>query len=191
MILSAPHCLCWLFYFQNIITFLFKIFSYAAEILILSDVVDFLTGSLGMPYSIVTAQQACSTELVAPHCCNLCWFFRILLPSNSKQFSYAAVGLEIHVSNCSKCYHVFSFATGMLRQWSAAALPLQILVEQHYEFTSALGIHLLDMNSAIRFQICIDIDHIWITQVQYASLCCRNCCRVLAVDRRVTRTSSS
>ena len=118
-------------------------------------------------------------------------FCRILLPSNSKQFSYAAAGLEIRVSNRSKCYHVFSFATGMLRQWSAAALPLQILVEQHCEFTSALGIHLLDMNSAIRFQICIDIDHIWITQVQYVSFCCRNCCRVLAVDHRVTRTSSS
>ena len=45
--------------------------------------------------------------------------------------------------------------------------------------------------SSIRFQICIDIDHIWITQVQYVSFCCRNCCRVLAVDHRVTRTSSS
>ena len=30
----------------------------------LSDAVDFLTMSLGIPYSVVTAQQACSTEMV-------------------------------------------------------------------------------------------------------------------------------
>ena len=64
MILSVPHCLCWLFYFQNIITFLFEKLTCAVEILILSDAVDFLTMSLGMPYSVVTAQQACSTEMV-------------------------------------------------------------------------------------------------------------------------------
>ena len=29
MILSVPHCLCWLFYFQNIVTFLFEKLSYA------------------------------------------------------------------------------------------------------------------------------------------------------------------
>ncbi len=63
MILSVPHCLCWLFYFQNIITFLFEKISFAVEILIWSDAVDFLTKSLGMPYSVVTAQQAC-TEMV-------------------------------------------------------------------------------------------------------------------------------
>ena len=64
MIQSVPHCLCWLFYFQNSITFLFEKLSCAVEILILSDAVDFLTKSLGMPYSVVTAQQACSTEMV-------------------------------------------------------------------------------------------------------------------------------
>ena len=64
MILSVPHCLCWLFYFQNIITFLFEKLSCAVEILIWSDTVDFLTKSLGMPYSVVTAQQACSIEMV-------------------------------------------------------------------------------------------------------------------------------
>ena len=38
--------------------------SCAVEILIWSDAVDFLTKLLGMPYSVVTAQQACSTEMV-------------------------------------------------------------------------------------------------------------------------------
>ena len=64
MILSVPHCLCWLFYFQNIIMFLFEKLTCAVEILILSDAVDFLTQSLGMLYSVVTAQQDCSTEMV-------------------------------------------------------------------------------------------------------------------------------
>ena len=64
MILSVPHCLCWSFYFQNIITFLFEKLSCAVEILIWSDAVDFLIKWLGMPYSGVTAQQACSTEMV-------------------------------------------------------------------------------------------------------------------------------
>ena len=64
MSLSVPHCLWWLFYFQNIITFLFEKLNCAVEILIWSDPVDFLTKSLGMPYSVVTAQQACSTEMV-------------------------------------------------------------------------------------------------------------------------------
>ena len=64
MILYVPHCLCWLFYFQNIIMFLFEKLSCAVEILIWSDTVDFLTRLLGMPYSVVTAQQACSTEMV-------------------------------------------------------------------------------------------------------------------------------
>ena len=64
MILYVPHCLCCLFYFQNIITFLFEKLTCAVEILILSDAVDLLTKSLGMPYSVVTAQQACSTEMV-------------------------------------------------------------------------------------------------------------------------------
>ena len=64
MNLSVPHCLCWLFYLQNIITFLFEKLSCAVEILIWSDTVDFLTKLLGMPYSVVTAQQACSTEMV-------------------------------------------------------------------------------------------------------------------------------
>ena len=64
MILSVPHCLCWLFYFQNIFTFLFQKLSCAVEILIWSDAVDFLTKSPGMPYSVTTAQQACSTEMV-------------------------------------------------------------------------------------------------------------------------------
>ena len=48
MIPSVPHCLCWLVYFQNIITFLFEKISCAVEILILSDIVDFLTKSLEM-----------------------------------------------------------------------------------------------------------------------------------------------
>ena len=64
MILSVPHCLCWSFYFQNIITFLFEKLSCAVEILIWSDAVDFLIKLLGMPYSVVTAQRACSTEMV-------------------------------------------------------------------------------------------------------------------------------
>ena len=64
MILSVPDCLCWLFYFQNIITFLFEKLSCAFEILIWSNAVDFITKSLGMPYSVVTAQRACSTEMV-------------------------------------------------------------------------------------------------------------------------------
>ena len=64
MILSVPHCLCWSFYFQNIITFLFEKLSCAVEIFIWSDAVDFLIKLLGMPYSVVTAQQACSTEMV-------------------------------------------------------------------------------------------------------------------------------
>ena len=64
MILSVPHCLCWLFYFQNIITFLFEKWSCAVEILIWSHAVDFLTKLLEMSYSVVTAQQACSTEMV-------------------------------------------------------------------------------------------------------------------------------
>ena len=67
MILSVPHCLCWSFYFQNIITFLFEKLSCAVEILIWSDAVDFLIKLLGMPYSVVTAQQACSTEMVKRH----------------------------------------------------------------------------------------------------------------------------
>ncbi len=71
MILSVPHCLCWSFYFQNIITFLFEKLNCAVEILIWSDAVDFLIKLLGMPYSVVTAQQACSTEMVniAPNIC--------------------------------------------------------------------------------------------------------------------------
>ena len=64
MILSVPHCLCWLFYFQNIITFLFEKLSCAVEILVWSDADDFLTKLLGMPYSVITPQQACSTEMV-------------------------------------------------------------------------------------------------------------------------------
>ena len=64
MILSVPHCLCRLFYFQNIIMFLFEKLSCAVEILIWSDAVDFLTKSLGMSHSMVTAQQACGTEMV-------------------------------------------------------------------------------------------------------------------------------
>ena len=67
MILSVPHCLCWLFYFQNIITFLFEKLTCAVEILIWSDAVDVFTKSPGMPYSVVTAQQACSTEMVNDH----------------------------------------------------------------------------------------------------------------------------
>ena len=64
MILFVPHCLCWLFYFQNIITFLFEKLSCDVQILIWSNAVNFLTQLLGMPYSVVTAQQACSTEMV-------------------------------------------------------------------------------------------------------------------------------
>ena len=64
MISAVPHCLCWLFYFEDIITFLFEKLSCAVEILIWSDAVDFLTKLLGMPYSVVTVQQACSTEMV-------------------------------------------------------------------------------------------------------------------------------
>ena len=64
LILSVPHCLCWLFYFQNIITFQFEKLCCAVEILVWSDAVDFLEKLLGMPYSMVTAQQACSTEMV-------------------------------------------------------------------------------------------------------------------------------
>ena len=47
MILSVPDCLCWLFYFQNNITFLFEKLSCAVEILIWSDAVDFLTKCAG------------------------------------------------------------------------------------------------------------------------------------------------
>ena len=43
---------------------LFEKLSCAVEILIWSDAVNFLRKSLGMPYSVVTAQQACSTEMV-------------------------------------------------------------------------------------------------------------------------------
>ncbi len=64
MISSVPHCLCWLFYFQNIITILYEKSSCDVQILIWSNAVDFLTKLLGMPYSVVTAQQACSTEMV-------------------------------------------------------------------------------------------------------------------------------
>ena len=64
MIWSVPHCLCWLFYFQNIITFLFEKLTCAVEILIWSGAVDFLKKLLGMPYSVVIAQQACGTEMV-------------------------------------------------------------------------------------------------------------------------------
>ena len=64
MIQYVTHCLCWLFYFQNIITFLFEKLSWAVEILIWSDAVDCLTNSLRMQYSVITAQQACSTEMV-------------------------------------------------------------------------------------------------------------------------------
>ena len=63
MILPQPHYLCWLFYDQNIIMFLFEKLSCAIEILIWGDAVDFLTKLQGMPYSVVTAQQACSTEM--------------------------------------------------------------------------------------------------------------------------------
>ena len=66
MIWSVPHCLCWLFYFQNIITFIIEKLTCAVEILIWSDAVDVFTKSPGMPYSVVTAQQACSTEMVKP-----------------------------------------------------------------------------------------------------------------------------
>ena len=44
--------------------FLFEKSSCAAEIFIRSDAVDFLTKSLGMPYSVITAQQGCSSEMV-------------------------------------------------------------------------------------------------------------------------------
>ena len=64
MILFVPHCHCWLFYSQNIITFLFEKLTCAVEILIWSDAVDVLTKSPGMQYLVVTAQQACSTEMV-------------------------------------------------------------------------------------------------------------------------------
>ena len=46
------------------ITFLFEKLSCDVQILIWSNAVDFLTKLLGMPYSVVTAQQACSTEMV-------------------------------------------------------------------------------------------------------------------------------
>ena len=32
-----------------------------------SDAVDFLRKSLGMPYSVITAQQSCSAEMVKEH----------------------------------------------------------------------------------------------------------------------------
>ena len=75
MILSMRHCLCWLFYFQNIIFFLFEKLSCAIEILIWSDAVDFLTKLLGMPYSVVTAQQACSTEMVKGSWMEYIWIY--------------------------------------------------------------------------------------------------------------------
>ncbi len=46
MIQSVPHCLCWLFYLQNIITFLFERLRCNVQILIRSDAVDFLTKSV-------------------------------------------------------------------------------------------------------------------------------------------------
>ena len=64
MILYVPHGLCWLFYFQSIITLIFEKLTCAVEIVICSDAVNFLTKSLGMQYSVVTVQQACSTEMV-------------------------------------------------------------------------------------------------------------------------------
>ena len=76
LILSVPHCLCWLFYFQNIITFLFEKLCCAVEILVWSDAVDFLAKLLGMPYSVVTAQQACSTEMVKGY---FYFFYNIVL----------------------------------------------------------------------------------------------------------------
>ena len=60
MILSVPHCLCWLFYFQNIITFLFEKLSCAVEILIWSDAVDFL----GVSENAIRPVLPCSTETV-------------------------------------------------------------------------------------------------------------------------------
>ena len=79
MILSVPHCLCWLVYFQNIITFLFEKLTCAVEILIWSDAVDVFTKSPGMPYSVVTAQQACSTEMVNIHYLFIMTFFFCLI----------------------------------------------------------------------------------------------------------------
>ena len=72
MIQYVRHCLCWLFYFQNIMTgtFLFEKLSCAVEILIWSDAVNFLTKPLGMPYSVVTAQQVCSTETITVQGCD-------------------------------------------------------------------------------------------------------------------------
>ena len=64
MILSVPHCLCWSFYFQNIITFLFEKLSCAVEIFIWSDAVDFLIKLLGMLYSVVWSQR--SRPVVGP-----------------------------------------------------------------------------------------------------------------------------
>ena len=53
------------------------------------------------------------------------------------------------------------------RQWSAAALrlasdspPPLLLVEEDCDFNNALVINLLDVNSAMRFQICLDICHV-------------------------------
>ncbi len=49
-------------------------------------------------------------------------------------------------------------------QWSAAALRLAsdspLLVEEDCEFNNALVINLFDVNSAMRFQICLDIYHV-------------------------------
>ncbi len=68
LILSVPDLIVFVdyqvFYFQNIITFLFEKLGCTVEILVWSGAVDFPAKLLGMPYSVVTAQQACSTEMV-------------------------------------------------------------------------------------------------------------------------------
>ena len=50
--------------FRICIIFLFIICILFAEILTCSDAVDFFAYSLGMQYSVVTADQGCSTEMV-------------------------------------------------------------------------------------------------------------------------------
>ena len=54
--------------FRICIIFLFIKCIFDAEILTSSDAVDFLAYSLGMQYSVVTADQGCSTEMVNKIC---------------------------------------------------------------------------------------------------------------------------
>ena len=101
---------------ENIITFLFEKLSCAVEILIWSDAVDFLTKLLGMPYSVVTAQQACSTEMVNLNVDKLAVWPEETVPNFGLRFTNNAVtmptkfsGRNSRQSNINRRYwHIFT-----------------------------------------------------------------------------------